>query len=133
MFSAPSFGPSMLKHNETIVELNSYWYFKNRKTMEINAADSGAGPYIIAYTDKTLSDEAYNNIFSKEYDIIKIDESDMVDFFRTVSSQSGVRDKYAGVVLNLPADFITGKDELIFEGELPLHLFYSEELINTNS
>lgn len=128
MFTIPNYGPEMLKHNEMIVESNSYCYFKNRSTEELNVADTATGPYIIAYTDQQLAEKVYNRIFMDEYDIVRVNNTDMPGFYNAVRKEENGGDRISGVVLNLPDDFITGEDNLIFEGELPLHLFTGEEL-----
>ncbi|MDF2674673.1 MAG: hypothetical protein K0R09_2941 [Clostridiales bacterium] len=128
MLSIPNYGPAMLKHNEMIIEANSYCYFKNRDTEELNVADTATGPYIIAYTDQTLAEKVYNNIFSNEYDIQRIDNVDMLGFYDSIKQKGNGWEEISGIVLNLPVDFITGEDNLIYEGELPLHLFAGEEL-----
>lgn len=128
MLSIPNYGPEMLKHNEIMMEVKSYYYFKNKKTYELNAADTATGPYVIAYTDQQLTDMVYSRIFTKEYDIIRIDNVDMPGFYDLVRKEKNGGRQVAGIVLNLPVDFITGEDNLIFEGDLLLHLFSGEEL-----
>lgn len=128
MLTIPNYGPAMLKHNEMIVEENSYCYFKNKNTRELNVADTATGPYVIAYTDKQLAEKVYKNIFINEYDNIFVDNVDMLGFYNAVKKEEKDGHDISGIVLNLPVDFITGEDNLIFEGELPLHLFAGEEL-----
>lgn len=128
MLGIPNYGPAMLKHNEMIIEANSYCYFKNKNTEELNVADTATGPYVIAYTDQQLADKVYNKIFMNEYDIKKVDNVDMLGFYNEVRKEVKEGNQISGIVLNLPVDFITGEDNLIFEGELPLHLFAGEEL-----
>lgn len=128
MLSIPNYGPAMLKHNEIIVEVNSYCYFKNRESEELNTADTATGPYVIAYTDQQLADKVFNRIFINEYDIKRVDNVDMFGFFNSIRKEKNQGNQIKGIVLNLPVDFITGEDNLIFEGELPLHLFPGEEL-----
>jgi hypothetical protein len=132
MSGIPNYGPAMLKHNELIIEANSYCYFKNRDTDELNVADTATGPYIIAYTDQKLGEKVYNKIFINEYDIQRVDNVDMLSFYNSVKEKGNGWDEVSGIVLNLPVDFITGEDNLIFEGELPLHLFAGEELTDNN-
>lgn len=129
MLGIPNYGPEMLRHNEIIVESNSYCYFKNRSTEELNVADTATGPYIIAYTDQQLAEKVYNRVFIDEFDIKRVDNTNMPDFFKTVRKDEEMGNEISGIVLNLPVDFITGEDNLIFEGELPLHLFAGEELM----
>lgn len=129
MLNIPNYGPEMLRHNEMIVESNSYCYFKNRSTEELNVADTATGPYIIAYTDQQLAEKVYNRVFIDEYDIKRVDNIDMPGFFNAVRKDEDMGGEISGIVLNLPVDFITGEDNLIFEGELPLHLFTGEELM----
>jgi hypothetical protein len=132
MLGIPNYGPAMLKHNELIIEANSYCYFKNKDTDELNVADTATGPYIIAYTDQKLGEKVYNKIFINEYDIQRVDNVDMLGFYNSVKEKGNGWDEVSGIVLNLPIDFITGEDNLIFEGELPLHLFAGEELTESN-
>lgn len=132
MLTIPNYGPAMLRHNEMIVEENSYCYFKNRSTEELNVADTATGPYVIAYTDQQLSEKVYNRIFIDEYDIRRVDNIDMLGFYNAVRKEENGGNEISGIVLNLPVDFITGEDNLIFEGELPLHLFTGEELMENN-
>lgn len=132
MLGIPNYGPAILKHNELIIEANSYCYFKNRDTDELNVADTAAGPYIIAYTDQTLGEKVYNSIFINEYDMQRVDNVDMLSFYNSVKGKGNGWDEVSGIVLNLPVDFITGEDNLIFEGELPLHLFAGEELTDNS-
>ncbi len=128
MLGIPNYGPALLKHNELIIEANSYCYFKNKDTDELNVADTATGPYIIAYTDQKLGEKVYNKIFINEYDIQHVDNVDMLGFYNSVKEKGNGWEEVSGIVLNLPIDFITGEDNLIFEGELPLHLFAGEEL-----
>lgn len=128
MLSIPNYGPAMLKHNEIIVEVNSYFYFKNKESEELNTADTATGPYVIAYTDQQLADKVFGRIFINEYEIKRVDNVDMPGFFNFISKEKNLGNQIKGIVLNLPVDFITGEDNLIFEGELPLHLFPGEEL-----
>ena len=132
MLGIPNYGPAMLKHNELIIEANSYCYFKNKDTEELNVADTASGPYVIAYTDQKLGEKVYKKIFINEYDIQRVENVDMLGFFNSVKEKSNGGDEISGIVLNLPVDFITGEDNLIFEGELPLHLFSGEELTDNN-
>lgn len=124
----PNYGPAILKHNEMIIEANSFCYFKNRNSEELNVADTATGPYVIAYTDQQLAEKVYRNIFINEYDMKRVDNVDMLGFYSTLRKEGNGGDEISGIVLNLPPDFITGEDNLIFEEELPLHLFPGEEL-----
>lgn len=134
MLGIPNYGPAMLKHNEIIIEANSYCYFKNRITEELNVADTAKGPYVIAYTDQQLADKVYNYIFANEYELKRVDNVDMSGFYNEIKKEEKSGREISGIVLNLPVEFITGEDNLIFEGELPLHLFSGDELskVGTN-
>jgi hypothetical protein len=128
MLNIPNSGPAMLKHNEILIQENTFSYFKNKNTSEFGVADTATGPYLIAYTDQALANEVYNRAFKDGFIIEEISNVDMARFFKAARCNNSGKEDISGVLLNLPVDFITGEDNLIFEQELPLHMFPGNEL-----
>jgi hypothetical protein len=130
MMNIPNSGPAILLHNQIMIEENTYSYFRNRNTSEFNLADTATGPYLIAYTDQALAGEVYNKVFKDEFAMEKITNVDMTGFYRSVKSSNKGKEEISGVLLNLPVGFITGEDNLIFEQDLPAHMFPGNELLS---
>lgn len=130
MLNIPNSGPAMLKHNETLIEENTYYYFKNKRTSELGMADTATGPYLIAYSDQGLADDVYNRMFKDNFTVEKVENIDIAEFYKSVRCNNSGKEDISGVLLNLPVSFVTGEDNLIFEQELPLHMFPGNELWN---
>lgn len=129
MLNIPNSGPAILKHNEILIQENTFSYFKNKTTSDFSMADTATGPYLIAYTDQTLANEVYNRMLRDNFTIEKVENIEMAEFYKAVRSNYSGKEDISGVLLNLPVGFITGEDNLIFEQELPLHMFPGNELL----
>ena len=136
----PTSGPIVAKHNQMIGTQANYSYFVNNNTHGFRVVNTDLGSLLLAYSNQALAQAVFDRILGDSHSLLIIEGVTMIEFFDLIVGESEQETKsvsglnrqpsqksIAGILLNLPIDFVAGRSDFMPNDQLLMHLFTREE------
>ena len=124
----PTSGPIVEKHNNIIMEKQTYSFFIRNDGNGFRIVNTSSGALVVAYSDQALAKKVFDRALGDQYTLMSVENADMPTFYNMVVNDERAKQAINGILLNLPVALVTSSNVLIPNDQILLHLFTREEL-----